>query len=522
MADRIFSSDPNKNKDPYYLTAFEQSATVLWEKTPFAKEIPSLCYYRALTCFLEDEPDDLDDRRKLLFHYLSEFDKSDADAFIRKIYGKLPANNNLFVKLRRNLFSAYSEAPKRSFVKDNEGQNAEFEALYRRSMANVVIKNAYKAAGFTNTVAIRPIVRVKSSGKTVIEHQVLMPDTFRVITSDDDPFDVVEMWIPYQGKDKQYFEIWTPEQYRRCDLKKNPIEFLETQKFDSNGQPLPRRMVLEERNIYGRIPYEFMRIRMGGTFYGGGLATLVEAQLYSNKLRVLSDENVTYSALSIWLAINMPGKNWKLTPGSVVKADGVNSPEGGPQLPPSLENIAAEPFFESIGQHRRDHEKGELRTYGMSQTVLEDNPGTPQSGVAKLSEEQELNEERNEHLEYLKAFEHDYAELFALIINTDLKKNLPTTLDDFSVDFAEPRYYQTIEEEWAHDEARLLAGLMRPVHWVAKWSGDDSLEGDEDAINYILKNKESIARMKGVQTVTTQPEGIQNEPAAQATETKQG
>lgn len=479
----------------FYAKAFYEDFNVLWENSPFksAADIVLKCYFRAITCFLGTDADDEYDRRLLLYHFLKQ---ETEEEYLDEKFPTLPLSDNLFKKIARNVFSAYSEPAQRKFS-ENETVNEKFAKYYQNSGAHSAFKQAYKTAGFTNVVAVRPKhVFKKSLGKKVTEHEVLTPDMFSVEVSDTDPNDVVSIAIPYQAGELTLMRIWTAETVTVKNLKGETVR--------------------SEVNKYGRIPYTFLKLTDGKEFYGGGDITLVQAQLYSNKLRLHADESETYSALAIWIGTNLKGDangKFKISPRKVINFADVKNPDMGQHLPPELESKTAQPFFTEINDFRKSIDDEELRTRELPEDVITGDK--PLNGVSRLIAQQGLTEARQEHIDRLRTFERQYAELFALVLNKDAAENFPEDLEDFQVDFAEPRWFLELKDEYEFDTTKMSVGLISPSEFVKKWAGIDGEMTDKDAIKYMMNHK---ALFKSLEAGVT-PENNGEKSGIAATET---
>lgn len=479
-----------RSKTPYYKRAFGEEFRAIWGATPFKNEedILSLCYFRAITCFLGTDADDENDRRELLYWFLSgESNIYDENSYINKKFATLPISDNLFKKISRNVLSAYSEPPARTFSV-NETDNTKFLEYYKNSGANAGLKKAYKIAGFTNIVAIRPKrIFKKSLGRFIIEHEVLSPDMFRLEFADEDIFDVESITIPFMAGSAVQHRIWTAE--------------YETVK-DHKG-----KIISQDENRYGRIPYDFIKFSDGRDFYGGGDITLVQAQLYNNKLLIHADESETYSALSIWIGTNLDadGTAFKMSPGSMLNFKEVRAPGDGMDAMPDLEPKNGTPFFDEINNFRNSLAQEELRTRGLPYDAIADNPGTPLSGIARIIAQQELTEERGEHIERLRQIERSYAELFARIINIDAANNLPEVLDGFQIDFAEARYFLELKDDYEFDTTKLATGLLTPAEFVKKWTGRDGELSNDEAVKILMENKAYFKNLESGAATPVEP-----------------
>ena len=453
------------NRTSDHIRAFALSFSVIWGATPFASEVNNLAYFRALTSFMGSEADDLADRRKLMYAYLqNDFASDNQEDTINQLYNIIPIEESIS-RIMRNLCGLYTQAPNRKF----EIPNPKIEEAYKTASINDAFKIAHRTAKLCNTVLVMPTVR---DGK--IEIDILPPDLFRFTTDPKDYRKITELWIPINSPDaagnpRYTFKVWSQDSF--CTL-------------DSEG-----RETSYEKNKYGIIPACVLQFNSSRTdYYGGGLWDLLSAVLDDNKLCFLANNDVVYTAFSVWIATNFGKENIKIAPNRLLKVDKVTAGEGF-EIAPSLQSISGNAAFMEIEQLRDVRYKKALRKMGLPESLISANPGLAPSGVAMQIDRQELMEIRSEDAEIFRKFENDFYPIFAKIINTDLGSGLPD-ICAIGIDYVEPQQYIEPATEQASKQLQFDFGIIGAKDFVNYFVKNELITTDEEAINYLIKNRE--------------------------------
>ncbi len=462
-----------------HIRAFALSFSVIWGATPLSNEVNNLAYFRALTCFIGSEYDDLEDRRKLMYQYLSnDFATDSEDDTINQLYRVIPIEE--FVnRVLRNLCGLYSKAPNRKF----DVSNSNIDDAYKNADVNSSLRYAHKIAKLCNTALVMPVVR-----DFKIEIDVLPPDLFRVVTDKKDHRKITELWIPVNlpdaaGNPVYTFKVWTDKTYRV---------------LDAEG-----REISSEANKYGIIPACFLQFTHSRTdFYGGGLWELLFAVLDDNKLCFLANNDVVYSAFSVWIATNFGKENIKLAPNRLLRVDKVTSGEGF-EVAPSLDSVGGNGIFPNIDDLRDRRYKIAMRKMGLPESLISANPGLAPSGVAMQIDRMELLDLRSEDAGTFTKFENDFYPVFAKIVNKDLGLGLPETCS-VGIDYIEDAEYIEPAVEQANTLAQFEYGLLSAKDFVAKHIKNELITTDEEAINYLIKNRTLLEKLKSHGQQTTQ------------------
>jgi hypothetical protein len=461
----------------YWIDAFRQEVETIWGRTPFEREIPQICYEAFLASFLGDDPNDVEDRRAILWQWLKGPFNTDADSALRKHYQWLPSDH--FVdRVLASVCSAYNDAPTRTFSL-KEAEQKEMERLYREGDANAIWGEVYPIIRMMNVAAVRPIINWKEE----MEFRVLTADLFRVRTDPANPSRVAEMWIPIAvddrgGKQRSMFRVW------RDDY---------TYIADHNGNEAGEVLA----NPYGRIPYVFPRLQTSrkGDFYGGGLFKLAEACVRANALTYHTLYNVTYNAITIWFAQNMEWDEYGATldPGEVIAKENVKDPEEmGGKLPPDLSTVSPDAKFSEIDLLNLSWRKQAMKDHDVPDYEVEG--GAPESGFARFVKRLPLIQRRKKDENALRRAEQELAEMVAIVANVDGGTRLPEDLPDYYVDYVQEDVPQEPTTEFAMDVDMWKQGFNTSAYMVRKWGGIDRAMTEEEALAYLVQQKDLMAK----------------------------
>lgn len=449
-------------KREYAVDAFRADIAYVWEKTPFAGEIESMCLFRAIACSYKRSPVNVKLSRRLLFHYLTEFRAAEETDLINLMYKQLPVSNYIG-KYIQNVCTAYKLAPKRSFgEKGNEDEI--FTPIYEKARINRGFRRAHSLARLLNCVAVRPVVR-----KEKLYTDILTPDLFRVeLDEDGEP---AAVWYPIIVKGSTVLRRWTPEHI-----------------FDLDRED-PRKVLHQEANPYGVLPFVFIRFQEEEDWYGGGDFDLVEQRMEANAQRFYANLSSKYESHGIMVGKNLgfkAGDEPSLPPGALINQNGLTGDPDG-ELPPSIEFISPQGQYMEVDQLRRDRVHETLRMKGVPNSMLNENTGLYPSGAAMMSERMELNDVKEEDTESLRVAEAEFKLLVAIVLNADMGENLPEN-DAISIDYQREPVVMEPKDEYEL-ELKKVTDYVRPLtDLVNRYSGQQMT--DAEAVKFYRKNRE--------------------------------
>lgn len=468
------------NSRPIYSSAFDAEMYAIWGATEYRNEIPDLCLNRAISCWLRNDEIGEHDRRWLLYYTLSPmFAHDKQDDPLNQYFNIMPTENLFIHRLLRNLCIAYNEPPKRDF--GDTKINDKYAELIKEAKIDNRLQSIYRISKLCNEVLVRPRIR-----NLKLELQILTPDMYRIKYDElDNPIEILVPFHEYGVRREVLLKYhhWTLNNYEVLDMNLRPIPFV-WEKKTYNSLP----------NIYKALPYVKLKLNDNEDVYGGNNWEICKAQLFCNKLDYLIDENVTYN-MSIWVAINMVslGESFKMSPGKIVTATSAKMNSEDP-IPPSLENISSNPFYDRIQDLKKQRIDNVLRQMGIPTSVLSDQPGNL-SGIAMLIDRMELNEVRQEDKSSLISFERELFKMIANVVQTDRKETIGEF--DLRIDYADDKDFYDPKDRFTMEQQKFEYGLTRPSVFVNTLSPNDMIITDEDAIKYILQNKEYLKQIRG-------------------------
>lgn len=444
---------------PYYYNAFNSLVLNFWKGTEYEYnhyEIRNLCYYKALTSFYYAMPEDLINRRELLYHYLVNEFKASEQGTLQRFRTTLPINENIN-RILFNYCTAYNETPSREFS-DNEEI---YESLYNE--INSQLKDAYSIGKLCGLVAVRPYF---IDGKFKLK--IIAPDNFRVKLSETNNFEPEEIiYIDYDINGNIIHQTWNKDFYFTTDLNGSLI-----------GTMNP--------NPYNEIPFVFLRLENSNGFWTSGMYNLVENRLRLNKLLFLADLNASFNSSPVKIGINIPDSQMDLMPDKIISATNVTQGDGM-LLPPSLEFINPIPQYDSIYNYAKEIEKDNYIALGFPNSMFDAQSGTI-SGISRVIERQELIEMRQADINYLIEFEKRLLTKIALIATTDGAYNLPLTTT-LNIDFGDERIYLEPDIEYEFDKKKMQDGVIAPMKFFQKWGGIDTTMTEQEAVKLIQERK---------------------------------
>lgn len=483
---RVYVNGYNKDTTPIYVSAYGGEQYAVWGSIDeFNNQIDETCYYRALSSFIRNNSLGEDDRRKLLYSYMScsGYAIDEADDPLNKMYPALSTNNMYLTRALNNLCVLYLDEPERIFEEIQENKEIQIRDLLRNSKYNKFMLNLHRAFKLCGEVIARPLLIDNQ-----LVHRFYTPDLYRYIYDElDRP---LQLWIPFHQKIEGYkqpqvrFHVWDKDLYRRADARGRFIKFT-----------YQNKEVFEYPHKYGRIPFVRLSVNELSDYIGGSLWELAKAQLFCNKIDFSIDENVTYNGFSMFLFVNMDIRNnrTKIGPGRALIQEKVMVGEGL-EAAPYAETISPSPQYNEIDDLKQKYIRQTLKSLGLPTSVIDDQTQNI-SGAAIREDRRELENMRKEDIVEFNKFENEYINLMLQVMNTDLNAGfLPVKVN---IDYQEQAVFTETKDEFALDYELYTKGLYKPMDFVKKWSGNDLITTDEEAIEFINMNKELINGNQG-------------------------
>jgi len=463
----------------YYENAFTVALNTIWGATEFKEEIKNLSYYRTLSCMLRDSEVGETARRDLLKAYMEPNFGTETNDTLNILYPILPSDNSYVKRAVKNLCQVYNEKPNREIVGANEETLAD---IYNTIQFDYNLNKIHRILKLTNEIAIT--LRFING---IPKLHFITPDNYRLKLDDfGNPY---EMWVPYtkiiNKQPKQFYKVWTFDKYKILDDK------LQQVKFNYNGKEF-----IEIPNPLGELPYSILSLDGDKDeqleVYGGGLYELVKAQIQCNKLDFMVTENLDYNGFALWVMTNWDLKksNIKLKPGAILVAEGINQNDG--IYPPSVETASPQSQYLDIEDLKSIKMKKVLKNLGLPTSLVEDNPGLAQSGVALQIDRMELNELRKEDIIKLRTIEDELIRKITKILNNDIASPYKGKFKgDYytEIDYIEPSIFLEPEKEFEHQRTLFEYGIISPSQFLNRVLSNDTITDDEEAIKKIKENR---------------------------------
>jgi hypothetical protein len=501
-------------KTPVYADAFSYDIRKNWQNLEIMNlnnNVYDMSYNMSLAVFLRDGREAVEARQRLLFSFLkaSGFAATKPTDGINRHYSSLPSDNSYIKRAVKNLCTNYMNPPDREILNSStlepigdEFVNDLINSLFSESSLDYALLKAHQKAKFTGEAAVHPRIR-----RGAVQLQILTPDQYQVVK--DDYGEILEYYKPFHQvipnpvnatvQSALRFDYWDRDVYRLLDENGIPVPFLhEITHFDSEtGTYSVKEQVelLELEHGYGRIPIEILSFDINdgdGTEGREDLYELLKAQLAANMLDYLARENVTYSAIALWVFINfgLGRENLPISPGTALISNNVQ--QDGSLMPPQTQTVSQETYYESIHSLKEKIMIQAMKNLGLPNSLVLDNPGLA-SGEAMKVDYRELENIRKEDTALLKPFEKRLLKLIIRIANTDPASpymGLFSGNYEFSIDYKELFNKETTKEEIEILNEKKRLGIISPLEYLRALKADDTISTDEQAIAEINRNLE--------------------------------
>ena len=499
-------------ENPFYLKSFNLELSSIWQNTEFKRNIENLAYKRTLMAFLRGSHVGEWQRRRILFTYLSYILKQDNDK-LNKFYNILPSNR-LFVKRAiENLNVVYNDIPNREIKGKNDKQLKE---LLKTSNYDLMLRKVSDIAKLSNECLIRICFKHET-----LHYKIYSPDKYCIKYDALD--NIQEIWIPFYEMNEDNYSLsgftqkvkyykWTLEKLIVLDSEMNQIPFV------SNGimvNEISNNFRDDKGNLY--LPFILCQNEKESDddleIAGGDLFSLVYTQIECNVLDYITQQSYFYNSFPLLELINYRNsKDDEIELGfdTVMMFDDVRDIDGRP-VPPSGSYITPTPQYAELQMLKETKQKECLRSLGLPTTMLSDNPGIA-SGVALMVDRMELAEQRKKDVEIYQKLEVELINLTAIVSNNDIASSnfkFSSNNDyEIKIDFVEQSIFQEKKDEFEYLNNSKNEGVIAPVEYVKRLAQDDTIITNEQAIEFIKKNKNYYKQITEVLNDTTFNPGI--------------
>ncbi len=477
-----------------------------------------MSYNAALSCWVQGGKDAVQCRQKLLYSLLKAtgFSSILPTDGINRHYASLPSCNLFINRVLKNLCTAYIEEPAREPIarslrdSPSAAETCVFTEITKQTGFNYKLLQAHRKAKLCGSAAVRPRVR-----RGELQLQVLTPEKYQCVYNDYGT--LLEIYIPFNelvnkpGTDETTtelrYEYWDREFYMVLDENGRQVPFLHTYRtYNAGANDFSDEKTVELMQLehgYGRIPFEILSFDINDNDHTGGsedLYELVRAQLACNALDYMAMENVAYSAVSMWVMTNMGlGAGAKIGPGAAFAREGVKSPDVGEPAPPSVETVSMTTYFESINSLKEKIKVQAMKDLGLPNSLILENPGLA-SGEAMKVDYRELEMIRKEDIELLRPFEKRLLGLALTVAGRDPASPYYGAMGDiydYSIDYKEPFSAEKTIGQMEALEFRRAKGVISPLEYLSGYKADDTIAGDDEAMDYIKGNINKFGNING-------------------------
>jgi len=499
-----------RTESTFYGKAYNGQNQAVWGSTYWRNEIELMSYQRAGSCWLGNSLTNEEDRRELLYSYLSAYFATDSQSDpLNRNYPNLSTDNLAMSRVLNNICFVYNEQPSRQYTVNRVGISEDLESKINDLLSDVNfdlrMKEIHKICKLNNECAV---TIAKENGRYKLK--IYTPEMYRA-KRDDVTGDLLELAIPFQtiinNKPEIRFHVWTDEKYQQYSIDYKPAPFtfkgtkrngkIEEERYSKEGMPNP----------YNRVPFVIIKFSEDPDIYGGGLFELVKMQLTSNAIDYLRDENLIYSGFGIWHFKNhgLKGDEIKMGPGRVYTSDKTLD-----DMEATIEHVTAAPAYSDVQTIKEAIIRDGMRNLGLPSSLVNQNPGLAQSGTAMLIDRKELEEVRLQDLQILQFYENEIINLYLEIYNKLEQSNLP--IIEVETDYVETSSMLDKDKELEYQKALFEAGLISPKQYVVRITGNTTIATDDQAIEYINTNLEFKKQIKEDSNELRPNDGGSDEP----------
>lgn len=318
--------------------------------------------------------------------------------------------------------------------------------LYNASDINRKQRQWYRWAKLFDTVLVQPVVR-NINGVDTLQYDIHTPNKVTVKESPENyliPEEVVYQIAARDGRGDPVLHTvyWSADEHYT---------------LDENGDRIVDEGNPQARNPYKRLPFAVLRVRETENFWGEGQTVLANVE---EKVDILL---VQWMDLMIMQSHGQP-----VFTNAKLEGDVATGPKHPILLLPHLPDQPTRMEFLSPGARLAEIQSGvdwliekTAVMYGLAKTAEE---GQVASGFAKMLDNWDLMEQREEDTEILKAFERDLFEITRVVVNYEKPAGvvLPEG-EEFSVTFEEYQYPVDPAVELTLKRDKMELGLWTPV-----------------------------------------------------------
>lgn len=396
---------------------------------------------------------------------------------------------------------------------ESEGQPAVIDERYSKildeSRINIVMQSVNRYTKLVNHTLVRPVMR-----KGKIEYDIILPDQFEIYTDENDWKNVVAVKY-YTGDCDVDGSPWSFKAgSTSVSKKKGYIWVKQTAIVSHNGKPITLEAGVYEFDqsksnepmIVSDFPYQ-----KNGENVLPFLLTYkefpIETLLNFTQDSALADTSLTFDVMFTYLneIIKYQSHAQLVITGDV----DLKLPDRFTSGPGTIHKLLAtggNADMKAVDVHGPIKELADTimqriqmvcAQYGIPPSALT-LTGTPQSGYAMKMDRSGLEEIRKADVEHYREFEKELFELTRIVNNTDGGKKISEAAE-FHIDFAEPDYPMSPQEEGTTWGARISNNVATAVDWIMSENPD--IDRKEAEQRYLV-NKAINSPTRGLAPLT--------------------
>lgn len=361
----------------------------------------------------------------------------------------------------------YTQRPTRRLM-NGETEDESFAELLEEMNFHDAVIEAFEAAAFFNIAFVNPVYNVVTNKFRL---DVITPESVKVITEPDDYLAIKDIAIRKCYGEEIRYTVWTKDQHFVKDENGN------TYQVGDNDEMI---------NPFGMIPVSVLRLRRGQDFYGEPNWNLYNFQKDFDIIKTdkkLAEQKIIHQA---WLAVNMGlSKDEVISAGKLFNVEHKNAD----LPPPSLESVTSNYDFQSL----RENAEWDYKNAVISQGISASNVSTDVddlSGIAKMVDNQELEETRIEKMNKLYDFEIDLMNKIRTMANVygyNFREDA-----EIEMEFVPNPVSETVSDKTMRREMEKKYFISNEIDFVLQ---DLELNSREEAIEHIKTRQEEIKQL---------------------------
>lgn len=440
---------------------------LIWAQAKARSEMNRLKTYQDMAAFYNND-------YEIICEYLKEFTLGNpySAETIAGFKGQFVHRDQLRKILRKITAGIYTQRPVRKLILNPEAEEPAEDQNFAKFLEEIkyhdaVIK-AFDAASYFNTVLVMPVY-IPATKK--IRLDVITPENFRVETDPADYLRITGLAVRKMYEDEIQSAIWTDAEHFIKDA------FGNTKAVNGNE---------DMKNPFGKIPVAVLRLRDGNDFFGEPNWSLFDFQRRFDVAltdKMLAEQKITHH---VWFGINTKlAQGKRLAAGELIQVEH-NNPE---TVVPSLESLTANYDFTSL----RENAEWDYKNLAQSQGISASNVSSETedlSGIAKMVDNQELQESRIEKMNKLYDFEIELMQTVRMVANA-YGYNF-SEAGEIYLEFVPDPVNETIADKVARREMEKKYFIANEVDFVIQ---DKELLSREEAINYIKLRQTELENM---------------------------